>query len=432
MVSKGPMNSRDSGTGGIHDCEAMCRTMFEHMISGVAIYQAIEEGSDFIINWFNQTAADIEQVEREQIIGKRLTEAFPRVREFGLLEVMRRVWQTGVAESFPAKLYADSRIQGWRENYVCKLPSGQLMTIYNDLTDEKKAEEALQESEASLKTILEEIQMGIFIVDAETHQIIDINTKALEMIEAEKEDVLGHVCHKFICAAECGKCPITDLHLAVDNAERVIVTTRGNLVPVLKTVTKIFIHGREQLVESFLDIRERKALEESLRIMGTTDYLTGISNRRHFMGTGQKELSRAQRYGKSLSLIMIDFDRFKDINDTYGHAAGDEVLKAIAGLCVGQLRESDIMGRMGGEEFAILPLESDQEQAIQLAERIRASAGELAVPLGDGQSIGCTLSIGVSSLSDTVEDLDQLLKKADEALYRAKEAGRNRVVLAGG
>jgi len=422
------MGIKDEKSEGVFDCEAMCRGMFENMISGVAIYGAIDNGNDFIIDWFNQTAADIEHVEREQVIGKRLTDVFPGVREFGLLEVMLRVLQTSVPESYPVRLYNDNRIQGWRENYICKLPSGKIMAIYNDLTDQKKASEALLESETSLKTILDKMQTGIFIVDAETHQIIDINAKALEMIEAKKEDVLGHTCHNFICAAECGKCPITDLHLTVDNAERVIVTARGNLIPVLKTVTRISIQGHEQLVESFMDIRERKALEENLRIMGNTDYLTGIYNRRYFIETGQKELSRALRYGKQMSLLMIDLDRFKNVNDTYGHAAGDKVLKAIAEFCNSQLRTSDVIGRLGGEEFAILAVESDQQQAMQLAERILQGTSELVVALDDGQTVGCTLSIGVSCKTDNEESIDKFLGKADAALYQAKSAGRNRVM----
>jgi len=133
-----------------------------------------------------------------------------------------------------------------------------------DITERKKAEDALQESEGRLKTILETSQVGIAIIDAETHKIIDINPKALEMVDASKEQVVGHICHKHICPAEKGRCPITDLGQTIDRSERVLLKISGEEIPILKSVIPVTLNGHKCLLESFMDITERKKAEERI------------------------------------------------------------------------------------------------------------------------------------------------------------------------
>ena len=125
-----------------------------------------------------------------------------------------------------------------------------------------KGSVALSESEERLKTIMEGIQSGILVVDAETHVIVDLNPCAIELIGASREEIVGHVCHKFVCPVEKGKCPVTDLKQGMDNSERTLINAKGESIPILKTVTRIKLDGREHLVESFLDIRDRKQAEE--------------------------------------------------------------------------------------------------------------------------------------------------------------------------
>ena len=136
-----------------------------------------------------------------------------------------------------------------------------LQSILEDVTQK---EEALRESEERLKTTLDSIQTGIVVIDAETHIIVDANSAAIRMIGAPEEQVIGHVCHKYICSAEEGKCPITDLEQKVDNAERILLTANGEEVPILKTVTTMFLGGKECLLDSFIDITEKKKLEAQL------------------------------------------------------------------------------------------------------------------------------------------------------------------------
>ena len=177
------------------------------------------------------------------------------------------------------------------------------------------------------------------------------------------------------------------------------------------------------------DITHQQALMENLRVMATIDGLTGICNRNHFMRLCLAEIRRARQRKEPVSLVLIDLDHFKQINDQYGHKTGDLVLKAFAATIAGELRKSDLLGRYGGEEFTVFLPDTSETMALQAAERMR-----LAVEAGDilieQERIRITASFGVVSVQDLREDdFDGLLRKADQALYAAKNAGRNSVVL---
>jgi len=140
-----------------------------------------------------------------------------------------------------------------------------IIVIARDITERKKAEEELKNSEKYLSIILDAIQTGIVIIDAETHNIVDVNPIAVKMIDAPKEKIIGLMCHKYICPAEKGKCPITDLGQTIDNSERVLLKANGERLPILKTVTPIMLKNHEYLLESFIDITERKKMEEETK-----------------------------------------------------------------------------------------------------------------------------------------------------------------------
>jgi diguanylate cyclase (GGDEF)-like protein len=164
--------------------------------------------------------------------------------------------------------------------------------------------------------------------------------------------------------------------------------------------------------------------------LASIDGLTGLYNRRHFMALAEKEWNRVKRYERPLSLLMLDIDLFKSINDRFGHDAGDKVIMDVANSCIETKRSSDVVGRIGGEEFAFVLPETDMESALQLAERLRLSIAERPVFLGR-ESITLSVSIGLAEASPSVSGIQELMKQADEALYVAKRNGRNRVVAAG-
>jgi diguanylate cyclase (GGDEF)-like protein len=173
--------------------------------------------------------------------------------------------------------------------------------------------------------------------------------------------------------------------------------------------------------------RGLKEAQAGLQRLATTDYLTGMANHRSFSEAGEREILRARRYAHPLAVLMLDLDRFKQVNDTYGHAVGDGVLVAIAATFRILLRDIDVYGRLGGEEFAILLPETDLAGGRTTAERLRSAIADTAIDEG-GVTLHITVSIGVAMLSEKDRGLDAVLKRADDAMYEAKRNGRNRVM----
>ncbi len=174
--------------------------------------------------------------------------------------------------------------------------------------------------------------------------------------------------------------------------------------------------------------KELREANKKLLEISTTDYLTNLSNRRYFFEMGNKTFHLAKREKSKFSIICIDIDFFKHINDTYGHNIGDEVLKYIANKMSKSIRKSDIVARTGGEEFTILLNNTDENSAFILAEKLRTSV-ENSVYKTDDLMIQVTISLGISELRQEDEDLDSIISRADRALYIAKKDNRNRTVI---
>ncbi|WP_394788088.1 diguanylate cyclase [Rhodoferax sp.] len=175
------------------------------------------------------------------------------------------------------------------------------------------------------------------------------------------------------------------------------------------------------------DISDKREANERLRQATACDHLTGIANRRAFFEAANLELERASRSPRQTSLILFDVDFFKQVNDSYGHPAGDAVLRQLATLLTATFRQVDVVARVGGEEFAVLLPSTSLEAATAVANRLREAVAAQTVQV-DGTAIHYTLSGGVATLSDPANGLDALMKQADRALYAAKAAGRNRIV----
>jgi len=185
---------------------------------------------------------------------------------------------------------------------------------------------------------------------------------------------------------------------------------------------------KKGFVRTFTDITKRKALEATLMKLSREDPLTGLHNRRTILELLDEEIQRGQRYQHPVSLLMMDIDHFKKINDQWGHPTGDEVLKSFAAECRSVMRENDRMGRFGGEEFVMLLPETSKIDAVLVAERIRKITTEMAVKSKSGSAqIHVTVSIGVATTTED-DDAESVIARADEAMYEAKDAGRNRVV----
>jgi diguanylate cyclase (GGDEF)-like protein len=172
------------------------------------------------------------------------------------------------------------------------------------------------------------------------------------------------------------------------------------------------------------EIAERRQLEIKLRRMATTDGLTGALNRAEFLASAQNWLELSNQ----VTVLMIDVDHFKQINDSYGHAGGDCALQRLVVILRAGLRDVDLLGRLGGEEFAVVLLNTPLDAAGRVAERLRAMVAETLVSFGEGQ-ISMTVSIGMATQSEADQSIEQIIARADDALYQAKRSGRNRLVV---
>ncbi len=172
---------------------------------------------------------------------------------------------------------------------------------------------------------------------------------------------------------------------------------------------------------------ELEAANRTAEALARTDQLTGLANRRAFFEHAERELRRSLRYHQPLSLIMFDIDYFKAINDTYGHAIGDEVIRRLATVAAATLRDTDMVARIGGEEFAVILPQTPAEGAMRLAERLRADFDSEAIAAREAE-LHVTASFGVATIGATKENLDEIMARADAALYEAKHRGRNQVV----
>lgn len=187
-------------------------------------------------------------------------------------------------------------------------------------------------------------------------------------------------------------------------------------------------------LRDFSDTRQHAA---EMEVLAALDPLTGVANLRHFHHLSGMELGHARRMGRALSVLALDIDHFKRINDTWGHAIGDEALRAFVAACRTALREPDILGRCGGEEFAVTLPNTGLAGAAIIAERLRLQVERLLLPQPDGKNLSFTVSVGAATITpaagraDTAPTIHDLLAEADRALYRSKANGRNRITLAG-
>jgi diguanylate cyclase (GGDEF)-like protein/PAS domain S-box-containing protein len=326
---------------------------------------------------------------------------------------------------------------GWLELYAFPVldsdgrPQGVVEYVRN-VTDRMNAEQALRESEERFRATFEQAAMGICHLD-EDGTFLRVNRRFCDMLGYTREELVGRTfreitnpddlaasiaCMQQALSGKIMRCDYEKRYLRKDGSEMWANVTVA-LVRGASGKPRYFIYAVE-------DISERKQMEQELRRLATTDPLTGVFNRRHFLDLGEKELSRACRYGRELSVLLMDIDHFKCINDTYGHAVGDETIKTLTHICLKNLRKNDFFGRLGGEEFAVVLPETGADVAIALAERLRQKLSEARVST-DKKPIGFTVSIGVTTFNEEDRTIEAMMLRADAALYRAKNRGRNRV-----
>jgi PAS domain S-box-containing protein len=253
----------------LRESEIRFRELFDNLKSGIAVYRPTENGDDFILVDFNKGAEKTERISREAVIGRKVTEVFPGVKEFGLLDVFRRVWSTGVPEYHPIALYKDERISGWRENYVYRLPSEEVVAVYDDVTTERQAEEALRESEERYRVATEESNDGVAIMSADRH--VYVNRRFLDIFGYDSLEEFGEL-PKYV-------------NIHPDDREMVVQYNRrrqkgqdapsryefrglrkdGRTIYIEASVSGITYLGEPASLAYLRDITDRKQTEESLK-----------------------------------------------------------------------------------------------------------------------------------------------------------------------
>lgn len=308
--------------------------------------------------------------------------------------------------------------------------------------------------EVRMRSVIDALPSYVIMVDSD-HRIVMANDALYAFTGLKPEDVLGAYCPKLIHGIDgpYEGCPVEDACVSGLSVERDLYdeehdtwmrsgayvtdfVTTGNKPIFLHTVADITEtkKAQEALLRAHADLeatvksrtRDLEEANEELHVIARHDALTGLANRRAGMEHLADEFVRMKRTGDTYAVLSMDIDLFKRINDTFGHAVGDESLKKVASVLKGSIRESDFLGRFGGEEFlAILP-HTGVEGALRVAESMRKAVAEVPMPLV-GQ---ITISIGVAVADTEHPDAEQVVKEADRELYRAKDAGRNKVMCA--
>ncbi len=298
-----------------------------------------------------------------------------------------------------------------------------------DISDQMLVEQQLLASEQRLRAILEVLPYPVLIARQPDGQALFANRKACLLLGQSANALLKSRIFDYFCNPEDRDDFLTMLAAIKELRELEIHLRAIGGREFLAEIAAITIDysGQPAVLLALNDISARKQLEAELFQQASTDPLTGINNRRYFIARGEQELRRARRFARPLCVMMLDIDHFKPINDTYGHAGGDLVLQHLVRTAVSCLRNTDAIGRLGGEEFAVLMPETELKAAVEVANRLRQSIADSSVTF-NGKTITCTVSIGVAVLQPSDGDIDALLHRADEALYIAKQDGRNRVV----
>ena len=422
--------------------EIRYRQLIENMTDGVAVYKPSEDGEDFVFVEMNRAGErHAGGLQRAEILGRRVREVFPGIEAMGLFGVFKRVWRTGQAEHFPITRYHDDRLDLFAENYVFKLPSGYLVAIYNDVTEQRRVQAENLQLLERYRLAAEIAKLGAWEIQPESHKLLfdhhlsDLLGYASEEIGNELQDWLAQIppAHRERVAAQLQAAlagAAVDFSLEYpairkDGSEGwFAIVGRHIEAPAGDT-------RQSRVVGLTMDISERKQAEARIHSLAYYDPLTGLANRRLLRERLQLAMDRAGRTGMGGAILMLDLDNFKLLNDTRGHDAGDALLVAV-GQRLGQLmRKTDLIARQGGDEFVVLleAVHADVSREAWLVANKILQTFNASFDLQHTGGVRISCSIGIALFEAQHNRVDEVLKQADLAMYAAKRAGRNTIRL---
>ena len=379
----------------------------------------------------NPAACAYNAMPREGLIGRRLLDLFPAISDSSSMETYRHVLDTGEtvhlqAQAYPSELHGgDERLYDIRIGKI----GDRLYSAWLDVTERAIALRDAERSNRVLEAAERLAHLGSWVWDLsagriwwsdEHYRIFGLNPRQPlpgtdGFAQFVHPDDRQHVTELLQATQTTHEPYLAEHRIVRPDGEVRWVRAQGTFLPAVDGLP-------DRILGVVLDITEQRHYEEEINRLAVTDALTGVWNRRHGQQTLAADLAEARRYGPPLSLLMLDIDHFKAINDTHGHQAGDLVLVDLCRRLTANLRPSDMLVRWGGEEFVILARHCDLDAAIALAEKVHALISSAVF-----DEVGAvTVSIGVTALRPD-DTLDRWLDRADRALYEAKAAGRNTV-----
>lgn len=359
---------------------------------------------------------------KDEVLRERL---FRKVTDVGFLEDVEFTFVTKAGKE------RTGIISG---RVIALLGRALLVTVMHDISSRIEIERSLKASEEKFRLLVENSYDIIYSLDPKG-KFTFVSPVWTRVLGHEVREVVGKSFKDFIHPDDVAACKDFLAKMVATGERQTGIeyrTLHKNGYWLWHTSSAVPFFSEEGEIAGFYgidrDITERRELQRELEIQATTDELTGVTNRRHFIALANGELKRAIRMGHDLSFALIDLDRFKEINDTYGHGVGDQALVFFTRIIKDHIRDMDVLSRFGGDEFIILFPETTTDHAIVVIERLRATLATTPFTAVDPQIV-LGASVGITCLAreaETGETLDTILYRVDKALYRSKEAGRNR------
>lgn len=413
--------------------EGRYRALVDNMSDGVAVFRAVENGVDFRFVEFNSVGAQLGKVDKASVIGKKVTEVLPSIGAMGLLDVFRQVWKTGEPMHHPVAEHKDNRVSQWLENYVYKLPSGEVVAVYRDITETKKADARRRLTDR----VFQNTDEGLMVTDVDG-KLIYVNPAFTEITGYSEEEVLGQ--NPRMLSSDRQDAAFYDSlwrMIKLEGHWRGEIWNRrksGEVYPEWLTISEVRSDEDEvtHYVGIFSDISPLKEAEAKLDYLAHHDALTQLPNRVLFYDRLNQSLARGRRYGHCVGVLFMDLDRFKTVNDTLGHPVGDELLMEVSRRIQQLVRANDTLARFGGDEFVLIveeaggsaeAMDTEDDGLGRVAEKI---LGVFEAPFHiAGHSLSVSSSIGISVFPRDGDDPDSLVRFADRAMYEAKNRGRS-------
>lgn len=415
----------------LRESESRYRMLFDEMLDAFVLYAVVTDGEGKPCNFrfLSVNSVFIQmtgQESEEKLIGRDLTDILSDDKNIWHV-FLCRVALSGKPTSFE---FFSERNRRNLEVKVFQPRPGQIACIVADITVRKQAEAALRRSEESFRNFFEKNSTVMLMVDPASGYIIEANAAAVSYY-GYPESRLKSMPVSEINDMTTERIEAEGMRALSEEGDAYLLSHRlasGELRDVEVHLSPIETGGRTLLFSIVHDITERRKAEQKLALLAQIDTLTGLPNRRYFLEMAERELSGTLRHGGCLSVLMMDIDYFKKVNDTYGHHAGDLVLQTTGRLLQEALCEANFVGRLGGEEFAAVLPQADCRKAWELAEHLRQVIEAAETIREEGPALRVTLSIGISTLCGAGNiNVDTLISQADKALYEAKRSGRNRV-----